>query len=73
MPREVDSGLRTLAAREGSSLNETLIRSLSRGLGVTGASARFDDLDDLAGAWVDDPEFDKVVEEMRRVDEGMWR
>ena len=73
VPPEVDGGLRSLAVREGGSLNETLIRSLSRGLGLADAPTRFDDLDDLAGTWVEDPEFDRAVADMRRVDEGLWK
>lgn len=73
VPLEVDSGLRSLAVREGNSLNETLIRNLNRGLGLAETPARFNDLDDLAGTWADDPEFDKAVEEMHRIDEGLWK
>lgn len=73
VPPEVDGGLRSLAVREGSSLNETLIRNLSRGLGLAEVPVRFNDLDDLAGTWVEDPEFDKAVEEMHRIDEGLWK
>jgi hypothetical protein len=30
-------------------------------------------LDDLAGTWVHDPEFDKAIEEMHRVDPELWK
>jgi hypothetical protein len=31
------------------------------------------DLDDLIGTWVDDPEFDKAIEEQDQIDEEKWR
>jgi hypothetical protein len=30
------------------------------------------DLDDLAGQWVEDPEFDAAVEAQDQVDESLW-
>ena len=37
------------------------------------AERRQHDLDDLAAAWVDDPEFDRVIEAMDQVDLELWR
>ena len=34
---------------------------------------RYDDLDDLAGSWVQDLEFDKALAEMDNVDESLWK
>jgi hypothetical protein len=34
---------------------------------------RYSDLDDLAGSWVQDPVFDRAVEEMDTVDNELWR
>ena len=31
------------------------------------------DLDDLAGSWVDDPEFDAIIAEMDQVDPELWK
>jgi hypothetical protein len=47
--------------------------ALRRGLGISGKPRRFADLDDLAGTWVDDPEFDRVIAEMDRVDAAEWK
>ena len=33
----------------------------------------FDDLESLAGSWVDDPAFDSAVLAFEQVDEAMWR
>lgn len=56
------------AAREPWSLSRP-----ARGLGLDAEPPRHTDLDDLAGTWVDDPVFDRVIREMDRVDEEMWK
>ena len=38
-----------------------------------GGGTRHNDLDDLAGKCVDDPEFDKAMEAMDKIDEGLWQ
>jgi hypothetical protein len=40
---------------------------------LTGETVRHSDLDDLVGTWVDDPEFDRALEEMDQVDSELWR
>ena len=30
-------------------------------------------MDDLAGTWFDDPEFDRALEEMDQVDPELWQ
>jgi hypothetical protein len=32
-----------------------------------------DDLDELAGAWEDDPQFDEAIRDQDRIDESLWR
>jgi len=54
-------------------MNSVAVDALARGLGVGDAEVRYTDLDDLAGTWVPDPEFDQVVAEMDRVDEDLWK
>ncbi len=34
---------------------------------------RHNDLDDLAGKWVDDPEFAAAIEAMDKIDEELWQ
>ncbi len=69
----MDDTLRRQAAREGTSLNSVVLDILKRGLSLISEPVRYDDLDDLAGTWVHDPEFDRAIEEMDVVDEEMWR
>jgi len=67
-----DRLLREKAAEYGTSLNETLLRALQRGLGET-ESPKVHDLDAYAGTWIEDPECEIALEEMRQVDEDMWK
>jgi hypothetical protein len=69
----VDDALRRLAVREGNSLNCQVLETLRKGLGMQVEDVRHGDLDDLAGKWVDDPEFDKAIQDMDRVDEELWK
>jgi hypothetical protein len=72
VPDKVSAMLRERAKAEGRSLNSVAVDALARGLGLGVVEPRYDDLDDLAGTWVADPEFDRVVAEMDRVDEELW-
>lgn len=65
--------LRKSAVREGKSLNTTLLEVLKRGLGLASEPHHYNDLDDLAGTWVEDPEFDRALQEMDTVDENLWK
>jgi plasmid stability protein len=69
----MDTFIRERAAREGKSLNETVLDALKAGLGLSGDQVRYADLDDLAGTWVNDPEFDRAIAEMDRVDPELWK
>lgn len=73
VPKRLDEVARKIARREGKSLNEALLAALQKGLGLTEESVRYSDLDDLAGTWVHDPEFDRAIEEMDRVDPELWK
>ena len=72
VPPRIDRELRRKAREEQRSLNEMALRALERGLGLAEEQPRNHDLDDLAGTWVDDPEFDRAIEAMDQVDPG-WR
>ena len=69
----LDDELRRRARREGRSLNTVAMAALLAGVGFSEEEIEFHDLDDLAGTWVPDPEFDKALEAQDRVDEAMWR
>jgi len=72
VPERMDGRLREAAARYGTSLNETALAALSRGLGMEAEPVIYRDLDDLIGTWVQDDGFDKALEAMDRVDAEMW-
>jgi hypothetical protein len=73
VPREVDSALRRKAKQEGKSLNEVALEALSRGAGIDQKPLENHDLDFAIGTWVEDPEFDKIIEEQRQIDPDMWK
>ena len=73
VPRAVGAKLHDKARREGKSINKVAIETLMRGLGMTTEPVVYDDLDSLAGTWVDDPEFDAAIREMDLVDEEIWK
>ena len=73
VPARLDRELRRQAREEQRSLNEMALRALERGLGLAEEERRHHDLDDLAGTWVDDPEFDQAIEAMDQVDPELWR
>jgi len=73
VPEPVDRRLRETAVRYGHSLNQAAIEAISRGLGMEQDLRLLHDLDDLAGTWVADPEFDRAMESMNRVDPELWQ
>lgn len=73
VPERVDRTLRETASRYGSSLNTAAVDALTRGLGMGEEPVIHHDLDDLAGTWVRDPEFDRAVKRLDRVDRGLWK
>lgn len=73
IPRDLDQALRRKAKKEGRSLNEVAIEALSRGAGINGPIVKNHDLDFAIGTWVQDPQFDKAIEEQRRIDPDLWK
>lgn len=73
IPPHVDRALRKRADQEHTSLNETALQALERGLDLDDRPIRRHDLDDLIGTWVEDPEFDRAVEQMDQIDPELWR
>ena len=69
----LDKRLRERAAKERKSLNQTVLEALKAGIGLTENPVRYRDLDDLAGTWVNDPEFDRAIEGMDRIDPELWK
>ncbi len=73
IPPAVDRTLRSQASQTHQSLNAVILATLERGLGLTDAPPEFHDLDDLAGTWVRDPEFDKAMEAFSTIDKDLWQ
>jgi Arc-like DNA binding domain len=73
VPARVGEKLRERARAEGRSINSVAVDALAQGLGIGGIEQRYTDLDDLVGTWVPDPEFDRVVAEMDRIDPELWK
>lgn len=70
--------LKALAARESSSVNTTVLRLLSQGLGKTQGKPeprRFDDLDALAGTWSaqEADAFAKATAGFESIEPALWK
>ena len=73
IPDALDSMLRNRAKRESKSLNQVIVEAIGRAMGLASEPLRHRDLSHLAGTWVDDPEFDRTIEDQDRIDEDLWR
>jgi hypothetical protein len=73
IPEKVHRRLREAARSESKSMNQVALDALERGLGLADEKIELHDLDDLVGTWVDDPDFDRTVAEMDRVDAELWK
>jgi len=72
VPDFVDKALRAKARKEKKSLNQVAIEILRQAVAPE-QKRRYTDLDEFIGTWVEDPEFDKAMEEQRQIDPEMWR
>ncbi len=70
---KLDDRVREEAQKYGTSLNTMLLEALARGLGVDENQPISNDMDDLAGTWIEDEEFDKAIEAFEVVDEDLWK
>jgi hypothetical protein len=70
---KVSQKLREAARIQGKSLNQVALEALEKGLGLTEDAVEYHDLDDLAGTWIDDPEFDLAIAAMDKVDAELWK
>ena len=73
VPEHLDRALREQARREHRSLNEVVIAALLRAVGRHGEPPIQRDLSDIVGTWVEDPEQDRILQDQRQIDPGMWR
>jgi hypothetical protein len=72
VPKELDRILRNQARKEGRSLNEVALDALHKGTDLSGIPIH-PELHQFFGVWVDDPEFEKALEDQRRIDPELWR
>ncbi|MCP5118341.1 MAG: hypothetical protein GY953_46610 [bacterium] len=72
IPPEVDSALRKKAHQKRISLNRLLVEELAQAAGLPSKRKRRS-LDGIAGRWKEDPEFDRAVEDQRKIDWDLWR
>ena len=73
VPEQVDRFLRQQAKKSNKSLNSVLLDILKRGVGATEELVEYHDLDELAGSWIPDPEFDAAMEAFESIDEELWK
>jgi len=73
IPSAVDKSLRRKSRLERKSLNAVAIETLSAGLQIGGEAIRHDDLDFMAGSWVEDKKFDEAIAAQDCVDPKLWR
>ena len=73
VPECVSKALDLEKKRRGTSLNQTVIDLLERGLGVSGT--RSNGLGRLAGVWSEEQHraFEEAVASMEGIDSEMWR
>ena len=74
LPADVAAELERERRRRGDSLNQTVVDTLRRGLGL-GSERQSNGLASLAGTWSEDEyaEFEGAVRDFEQIDEELWR
>ncbi len=72
VPREVDRELRRRAHERKVSLNQLLVEELTHATGAQ-PKKKYRSIMSLVGTWKEDPEFDRILEEQRKIDEDLWQ
>ena len=72
VPPEVDAALRKKAHQKRISLNRLLVDELTQAAGLP-AQRKKRSLKGIAGRWKEDPEFDRAIEDQRKIDWDLWR
>jgi hypothetical protein len=70
IPQAVEVAIRGIAAKNGESLNKTIIALLQKSLGLDVADGKKRDLSKLAGTWTkqDELEFNKNIDIFEKID-----
>lgn len=69
---QLDRALRQKSRETGKSLNEVVLETLQKGVGLSDQPIEYHDLDALIGTWKEDPEFDAVLQAQDQVDPNLW-
>jgi hypothetical protein len=72
IPGPVVDTMRQRASHSGKSLNRVLVEALTLAAGLGSGDLRHRDLSDLAGSWVEDPDFDAALEAQDLIDGSLW-
>jgi hypothetical protein len=72
IPPELDRELRRKAHQRKISLNQLLVDELASAMGAAPARQRRS-LARVAGRWTEEPEFDRALEEHRKIDWSLWK
>jgi hypothetical protein len=72
VPESLDAALRKQAQQEGLSLNEVVLRRLSRSLGEP-PRRKTRDLAFLRDGWKPDSNFDATLAAQRQIDPKLWK
>jgi hypothetical protein len=73
VPAELDRRLRKLARQRGKSLNAFVVECLAREADTAPEQPRYHDLDHLIGTWQEDPQFDAILKQQRKIDKDLWQ
>ena len=73
IPKGLDDALRRRAREQGKSLNQVALEALLDACGLTPKPALRRSLDDVVGAWLDDPEVEAALADQRSIDEDLWK
>jgi hypothetical protein len=84
IPIELHQALALRAAADQSSVAKALVEAAAQQLGIalppspeqsesSGAPKKYRDLSDIAGTWIEDPEFDAILAEQRQIDPELWQ
>lgn len=72
VPSSVKKVLENRARKENKSLNNVLLEVLCSAANKD-TERVYNDLDYLAGSWVDDPDFDAAIKDFEQIDSEMWK
>lgn len=84
IPIELHQALTVRAAAEKTSVAKALVEAAAQQLGVAlptpadepkanETPKKHRDLSSIAGTWVEDPEFDAILAEQRKIDPELWQ